>query len=256
MKKAICWFIGFFIMQKVATLTTLVISCIQFMFDYKIYDIHIVIDYISQVMYGLTSPLVSYSGYAIGRVSIYSIYIGIIFWVYRIQIKKKLHQIIHTRNEIIIKLIKYIIFLGMFCGLVVVFDYFVFPDLIDTSGNNQSFINQFINQKMYVFVFINLVIISPIVEEFTFRFILMKKILYKLPKVIRVVIAIFIFSFIHVGFAQTFESPQLFVHLMLTYIPAATIFVITYEREGNIVYPLVLHMVNNFASIGFVLLTV
>lgn len=255
MKKAIIWFIGFFIMQKVATATCLIISFVQMMIDYKITNFQYLWDYLINVYIYNAEPVISYFGYMLGRVGIYILYIALIYFVYREPINAKLKAMVANYKLVLRKITIYVLILGGFCLGILVIDYFLFPSLVENSGNNQNFINNLIEQKMYLFVFINLVIISPIVEEFTFRYILMRKLLSKVPRLLRMAIAIFVFSFIHIGFTQAISSPTLFIHLMFTYVPAATVFVYCYEREGNIIYPLALHMLNNLASIFFVIAT-
>lgn len=195
----------------------------------------------------------------------YTLVFMMMFWVYLILgliiaiiqrklIITKIKTIINDRSEIVIKLLKYICFLLVLTTIVYLANIILFPTMKTSIGDNQSIINIVLLENPNIYIFVVIILLSPLVEEYIFRYGLINNLLKNQNRVIQVLLSSVIFSFIHIGFAQAVISPTYFIHLLLLYMPMSLVYSYVYVKERNIVFPVALHILNNIGSIIIVLL--
>ncbi len=129
--------------------------------------------------------------------------------------------------------------------------YLIDVDLLSV-GDNQSMINIVLLNNPNIYVFLTVIIIAPIIEEFIFRYGLVGNLFKPVSNVVKVVVGACVFTFIHIGISQLAAGINISIQLILMYLPMALIYNIAYIREKNILYPLSLHVINNIGSILFV----
>lgn len=167
--------------------------------------------------------------------------------VYRFRIIKGIKDAIPNIQTFILKMIVYI-FIGGFIGYIFIFvDETLFPNLISEAGSNQEGIEaMFTNATSLPIPLILMICITgPIIEEYTFRYGIISKLLYGFPKYLAPLFAALIFAGAHVfGFGQL-TNFSIFFHLMLTYLGSALAYSYIYAYEENIFYPIMLHIFGN-----------
>lgn len=108
--------------------------------------------------------------------------------------------------------------------------------IIDTLSGNPS---------TRIWIILSAVIGAPIIEEFGFRFLLVGRLLYRLPVYLIVILGTLIFSFMH---AIAATDPNQFFHDLISYSGASLVFVVAYLKNKNIVFTMSLHFLNNLIA--------
>ncbi len=195
-------------------------------------------------------------------ISYYSLIYEVMFYVYLIeailiyvfshsQINKRFKAILSNFKLYIKKVGQYIIIMVTLITGAYLIMYLIGVDLLMV-GDNQSMINVVLLNNPNPYVFLTVMLIAPLIEEFIFRYGLTGNLLKPLPNILRVIIGALVFSFIHIGLSQLGFGLSTTIQLLLMYLPMALIYNIAYIREKNIIYPLSLHIINNIGSIIFV----
>lgn len=180
---------------------------------------------------------------------VYVIITILIIAVYHKKLKAKIISCYTNRLHIIKRLCVYVgVLLGLTAGVYLV-NIFIFPQMSDYIGENQSIINTVLLGNLNPYIVIVVVILSPIVEEFIFRFGLINNLLKNHKMIVQILVSSIVFSFIHIGLAQMTLSITYFGHLLLLYMPMSLVYSYVYVKEKNIVFPLSLHVLNNIGSI-------
>lgn len=180
---------------------------------------------------------------------VYIIITILIVTVYHKKLKAKISGCYTNRVQIMKRLCLYVgVLLGLTAGIYLI-NIFIFPQMSDYIGENQSIINTVLLGNLNPYIVIVVVILSPIVEEFIFRYGLINNLLKNRNIIIQVLVSSIIFSFIHIGLAQMTLSITYFGHLLLLYMPMSIVYSYVYVKERNIVFPLSLHVLNNIGSI-------
>lgn len=169
--------------------------------------------------------------------------------IHRKKLKAKLYQTYQKRYQIIRKLLMYIGIMITITICLYAVSYFLLGDPTSLIGDNQAMINQVVLGAPNIYVFVVVLILAPIIEEYIFRYGLINNLLKNRNVILKVIISALIFSFIHVGFSQLNKSIIEFGYLMLLYLPMAIVYSYVYVKEKSIVYPLSLHILNNIGSI-------
>ncbi len=183
-----------------------------------------------------------------GMVIAETIFIGILIAIYNTRIIKSVKSTFESSIGFILKLIGYYALLWAATIVFSLVDTTLFPNLIEEAGANQDVIEQALTLTPSAGMLISICITAPIVEEFVFRYGIISKLLYGVNKYVAAVIAALIFSFAHVGFDQMTSVP-LFTHLMIGYMGQALVFSFIYAREESLVYPILIHILNNVQAV-------
>ncbi len=184
-----------------------------------------------------------------GMFVVYTITALIIVIVHHKKIINKLKYNFNHRRFIIKRFFIYIGVLFSFTIIAYLINILLFSDLASEVGANQSVINLVLLDSFDPYTVIVVVLLSPIIEEYIFRYGLINNLLKKRHRMTQVVVSSFIFSFIHIGVSQMLISPAYFGHLLLLYLPMSLVYSYVYVKERNIAYPLGLHILNNIGSI-------
>lgn len=191
-----------------------------------------------------------------GMAIVDAIFIVVLIIIYRKAIVKavfKIDQNILIRFfKFIGKIVMYFILYLITVTLFNVIDSALFPQFIEELGDNQEFIEDALLSAPSIALIFTICIGAPVIEEYVFRYGIMKRLLYGVNKYVAAVIAALIFSFIHIGFSQMSDM-ALFAHLMLGYLGQALVFSLVYAYEDNLLYPIALHLLGNSLSILFIL---
>lgn len=166
---------------------------------------------------------------------------------YRKPIANKFKAVFGEFSKFIVKIIGYFALLMIITNLLGTLDLVLFPQYANEAGNNQALIEKALTTPTLSMLF-SICISAPFIEEFVFRYGFIKKLLYGMNKYVAAIVAALIFSFAHIGFSQATDL-SLFIHLMLGYIGQALVFGIIYVREDNILYPVVIHFLNNTQAV-------
>lgn len=198
-------------------------------------------------------------------VSYYSLEFAVMFWLYlslsiliiivhHRAIIRKLRISVANWRKLSFRLYKYlVVLLGLtICALVI--NRLLFPQLFGAIGDNQAVINAVVLNNPNIYIFSVVIILSPIVEEYIFRYGLINQLLKHQRGLVQVLLSALIFSFVHIGTEQLIGSAQVFLHLMLLYMPMALVYSYVYVKERNIFFPLFIHILNNIGSILIVFL--
>lgn len=171
--------------------------------------------------------------------------------VYNKKLWSKFKSALNPFLGFVIKMIGYYALLWTATIFFSFLDAAIFPKYITEAGSNQDLIEASLMTPSLTMI-ISICITAPIVEEFVFRYGVIKKLLYGVPKYLAAFIAALIFAFAHIGFSQLTDV-NLFAHLMLGYIGQALVFGIVYVREDNIFYPIALHIINNVQAVVLII---
>lgn len=95
---------------------------------------------------------------------------------------------------------------------------------------------------------VTVVILGPVVEEVIFRF-LIYRIIRRKSMMIAFVVSVLLFSFIHVDYSVLVAKNYLQLLNMLIYLPLGIGTVVLYERNRNLMYPIILHMALNLVAV-------
>lgn len=188
----------------------------------------------------------------IGMAIAESLMIVILLVLYNRFAYSKFKQALVPFGQFVLKIIGYYILLWTATILFSVVDSMLFPSYLNEVGSNQDVIETALATPSIAMI-ISICLTAPIIEEYVFRYGIIKKLLYGVPKYLAAVIAAFIFSFAHIGFSQMGDI-ALFSHLMLGYIGQALVFGIIYVREDNIFYPITIHIINNVQAVILIIL--
>lgn len=96
-----------------------------------------------------------------------------------------------------------------------------------------------------IWITLSAVIGAPIIEEFGFRFLLVGKLLRRLPVYSIVILGTLIFSFMH---AIAATAPNQFFHDLISYSGPSLVFVVAYLKNKNIAFTMSLHFLNNLIA--------
>lgn len=171
----------------------------------------------------------------------------ILIAIYNFKILRKLKAAISPFGPFVVKIIGYFALLWVATIFFSLIDTTLFPDYLDNPGENQALIEEALSMPTLVMI-TSICLTAPIIEEYVFRFGIIKKLLYGMNKYVAAVIAALIFSFAHIGFSQI-TDPSLFFHLMLGYIGQALVFGLVYAKEDNLTYSITLHILNNAQAV-------
>ncbi|WOO86683.1 type II CAAX endopeptidase family protein [Mollicutes bacterium LVI A0039] len=192
------------------------------------------------------SLYISYSFIAMAIVDfLIIIVLAAIYWK---RIKQGIKQVFSSVGMYFVKIIGYFALFWMATAFFNILDYALFPTLIEEVGENQEMIESALTWNFSLWMVFAICIGAPIIEEYVFRYGFIKKLLYGLNKYVAAIIAAFIFSFMHIGFAQITDI-SMFVHLMLGYMGQALVFGIVYVREDNLIYPITIHFLGNAQAV-------
>lgn len=114
---------------------------------------------------------------------------------------------------------------------------YFFPDY--TQPANQDAVEQMVSSMNLVFMFINIVILTPIVEEYLFRGLIMKYI-FSLTPLLGALVASVAFALAHM--------PGNWIDFAVYYVLSVA-FTYVYLKTRRLEYPILMHMMQNF--IGF-----
>lgn len=156
--------------------------------------------------------------------------------------KMKFFDLHHIKKNLIYWTLR--IYIGMF---VIQFIYsliisYVVPDFETTS--NQEVVNQLFMQMHWFGAFLNIVILTPILEEFLIRGLIMKYI-FPLTPIMGFLTSTMTFTFLH--------SPSNLIDFFVYLIMALSISYV-YWRTRRLEYPILFHMVNN--GIAFIVMII
>lgn len=182
-----------------------------------------------------------------GMVISESVFIIILILVYNKKIWFKLKTALKPFLKFFVKMIGYYALLWTATVIFSILDAALFPQYLNEAGSNQDLIEAALATPSAAMI-ISICITAPIVEEFVFRYGVIKKLLYGMPKYLAAFVAALIFAFAHIGFSQMTDL-NLFAHLMFGYMGQALVFGIIYVREDNIFYPITLHIINNVQAV-------
>ncbi len=213
-----------------------------------------IVDYLLTNSQAINSGVNYYSLVFMTMFWVYMLVIIMIVVVHRNKLIAKCIQVVSSWKQVIIKLIGYAGTLLALSIIIYIINLLLFPAMKDIVGDNQSVIDIVILNNPNIYIFTVVVILSPIIEEYIFRYGLINNLLKYRNKFTQVIVSALIFSFIHIGFEQLGVSPTYFGHLLLLYMPMAVVYSYVYVQERNIVYPLALHILNNIGSIIIILL--
>lgn len=216
---------------------------------------------IISAMFGI---LIGYDGEKINGILGFNIYIlmtavlqiiiftYLILLFYRKDYMKQIREFFKSPNIFIINFAKIMMYFILAILIQIVFGIIatqLFPGVEGEANQNALEGMMKINPTSIGF-FIMVVISGPFVEEFFFRFVLIEKLLYKLPKLLIIIVGTLIFSFMH---AQAADSLTGFIHDLITYSGMSLVLCSVYVYERNILFTLAVHMGNNFlAYIGMI----
>lgn len=196
------------------------------------------------------------TGSFIGMMICFIVYLVIILILNR---KKLVENFSYVKDNFLkfgSRVLVYLVITYAFAMLVGLIDILVFPQYVETAGENQDFIVSALSNGAFFPTALTICFLAPIVEEYVFRYGVMSKILVGFPKVLKVIFSALVFSFIHIGFTQIDGSISMFIHLMLSYIPLALALSIVYARENRIIYPISIHILLNIISTVAIMFTV
>lgn len=125
---------------------------------------------------------------------------------------------------------------------------FVFPQHVNEVSENQEFINgTLLNGDLYVIMLMIFLIVfhAPFIEEFLYRFILMKKIFASKYAPITIIIPAIIFAGVHV-ISELFSGDlTLFLYVFFGYFTISIFLSVIYYFEKNIFITMILHSLYN-----------
>lgn len=185
---------------------------------------------------------------------VYTLVVLVIIIVHRKKLKAKIAQLYRNRRSLVKRLCFYLGFLLILTALVYLVMLLALPATNGLVGENQSVIDIVVLQNPNFYIFAVVIILSPIVEEYIFRYGLINNLLKNKSRFIQIIISSSIFAFVHIGLDQMFISPEYLAHLLLLYLPMSIVYSWVYVREQNIAFPLVLHCLNNIGSIIVIIL--
>lgn len=143
-------------------------------------------------------------------------------------------------------LIKWVFTKGIFilygtsilCNLLVT----IFKGDISTTSANQNLFLSMLDANAFIMV-IQAVILAPLVEELLFRGLLYGS-LREYSKILAFAVSSLVFGFIHI-YNGLFAGDISQLLYLISYGGMGFIFAYTYEKNGNIAAPILLHMLNN-----------
>lgn len=182
-----------------------------------------------------------------GMVIAEGLFVIAILIVYNKKVWFKIKDALGSFIKFIVKIFGYYILLTVATIVFSIIDTSLFPEYASNVGDNQALIEAALLTPSLAMI-VSICFTAPIVEEFVFRFGVIKKLLYGMNKYIAAVVAALIFSFAHIGIGQATDH-ALFAHLMLSYIGQALVFAMVYVREDNLIYPITVHIINNTQAI-------
>lgn len=146
--------------------------------------------------------------------------------------------------KFIAKIIGYFIIYLLLTSIFNFSDAPMFPQFTDELGSNQEFLEQSLTSTGSLSLILSICIGAPLIEEYVFRYGVMKKLFFGVNKYVAAFIASLFFAFIHVGFGPMVQ-PLLFIFLMMSYMGQSLVFSFVYAYEDNLLYPIVLHFLGN-----------
>lgn len=173
--------------------------------------------------------------------------IVLIIAIYKKRVLIKIKEAFKPFLKFVYKIIIYSVILSVSGIIFSIIDTALFPNLASQVGDNQEVIELALKKATPTMI-LSICITAPIVEEFVFRYGIIKKLLYGVNKYIAALIAALIFSFVHIGFSQASDI-SMFTHLMLGYLGQALVFSYVFVREDNLVYSITLHVINNINAV-------
>lgn len=180
-----------------------------------------------------------------------AILITILLIFYRKQIASKLKETFRDR-KFFTKLIGYFALLWITTSIFGMLDMTLFPQYANDAGDNQQLIEKALENPS-IWMLLSICVSAPLIEEYVFRYGFIKKLLYGMNKYVAAVVAALIFSFAHIGVSQVTDLPY-FLHLMFGYMGQALVFGFVYVREDNLVYPMLVHFINNAQAVVLIIL--
>lgn len=204
----------------------------------------------------MSNPNVYY--YTLIFIAMFWLYLGLILIlsiIYRKQIIKKIKVVRKNPKHFLYQLLKYIGGLLILTAFVYYINITFFSEYQSTIGENQSVINQVVLYNPNIYIFVVVFLFAPLIEEYIFRYGLINKLLKNWKPGLQVVVSALIFSLIHLNIEQFIASPMYFFHLLLLYLPMSIIYGYVYVKEKNILFPLIIHILNNIGSILIVLIS-
>lgn len=175
--------------------------------------------------------------------------IGFLAWSHRNHLKTKLIQQLRGLKQAFLSIIlAYVIYLILNVFLGVALKFLPKAWQFDNTSNQKALLVLFQDKSWLPFVFIVLVILTPITEELLFRHIIIGELGKKFGIWVMGAFSIFIFTFLHVKSATSpFEAAL--------YLLMSCLFVIMYIRSRcNIAVSITLHMlVNGFSFLAIVM---
>ena len=121
----------------------------------------------------------------------------------------------------------------------------LYPDFMNVNDNN---IGAMLQQN-YTLMAIGAVILAPITEELLFRGLIFRG-LYDRSPVVAYILTMILFSLIHVSGYIGYYDVKLLFFCFLQYLPAAYCLSFAYRYSGNIVAPILMHMVTNLVALS------
>ncbi len=177
-------------------------------------------------------------------------YLAIVIHIYKQQIKETISEITSNITVFGKKLGLYIV---IFIGLLLTSNLLnntVFASYITDLGANEAIIQEVLASSPGLLVILSITIIGPLIEEYVFRYGLITKLLGKFNRYLAASIATVIFGFIHIGFTQIFSlNFGQTIHLFLIYMPISIVLNFVYAKEGNLAYPIIIHIINNCMAV-------
>ncbi len=173
--------------------------------------------------------------------------------IYRKHLRRYVKYIYNNFIAIIVKIVAYYV---LMLGITIVFAYIdqsLFSQYAQSAGENQELIESALTLTPSFAMIAAIAVVGPIVEEYVFRYGVISKLLAGVNRYLAAFISALFFSFIHIGFGQI-DSLSYFLHLMISYMPAALVFGLIYAREQNLTYSIGLHMLNNSQAVLIIIL--
>lgn len=183
-------------------------------------------------------------------------FVLVLIYKYRRQIKA---AIIRIKNEPKQFFKKFLIYLTITWVLIIAFDFVdktLFLEYRNDLGENEQVLNQALTSNPSFILITAIAIWLPIVEEYVFRYGLISKLLGRLNRNLAALIVTVIFTFAHIGVSQVLSNDVGYtIHLVLLYLPGSIVLNFIYARENDLTIPLIIHIINNSASVIITLIT-
>ncbi|WOO87699.1 CPBP family intramembrane glutamic endopeptidase [Mollicutes bacterium LVI A0039] len=176
-------------------------------------------------------------------------FIASLIYFYRKPIRDTLSEVKSNLPKFFQQLLMYFVLYLFLMWLIPTIDMKLFSQYTGNLGSNEQAIQNIIRAKPNLLLFSSLALWGPIIEEYVFRYAIIGKLLSGINRYVAAIIATLIFCFIHIGFGQLLNVEISYtIHLFLMYMPISLTLNFIYAKEQNLLYPIIIHIINNTLS--------